>query len=61
MRTDKQIILTSKIKDLQRQLSSHSSAKSRAKNDKQKQDFEQTCIDDCKERIENAREELKGL
>lgn len=59
--TDKRIILQYKIKDLKRQLSAHHSAKSRAKGDKQQQDFEQICIDDCKDRIQKAQEELKGL
>ena len=63
MSNDKRIIIKYRIKDLERQKSSHTSAKSRAKTrgDKQRMKFEQTCIDDCDDRIQKAQEELQGL
>lgn len=63
MKTDRQIILSSKIQDLERQLHNHTMSFSRAKasGNTQKMDFEKICIDDCKDRIEKAKGELQGI
>lgn len=63
MKTDKQIILLSKIKDLERQLHNHISARTRARvsRNSKKEDFENSCIKECHDRIRKAKEELSGL